>query len=81
MDKESIIIDSSNSRIGAVIYIDSEKWEDGKEKYRWDIVKQKNGIITDTVEVNYAGSIGQAVANAIYTIKQRRNKKQWKKDR
>lgn len=60
---------------GAIIYINPEIWENKKEKYRWDIVKQKNGAVIDTVEVNYAGSIGQAVANAIYAIKQRRNKK------
>ena len=74
MNEEKIII-NSNDCYSAVIHIDPEIWENKKEKYRWDIVKQKNGTIIDTVEVNYAGSIGQAVANAIYTKKQRRNKK------
>lgn len=74
MNEEKIII-NSNDCYSAVIYINPEIWENKKEKYRWDIVKQKNGTIIDTVEVNYAGSIGQAVANAIYAIKQRRDKK------
>lgn len=82
MDEEIMTIDANrDSGYGAVIHIDPEIWENKKEKYRWDIVKQKNGTVIDTIEVNYAGSIGQAVANAIYAIKQRRDKKQWKKDR
>lgn len=74
MNEEKIII-NSNDCYGAVIHIDPEIWENKKEKYRWDIVKQKNGTVIDTVEVHYAGSIGQAVATAIYAVKQRRNKK------
>lgn len=82
MDEEIMTIDANrNSGYGAFIHIDPEIWENKKEKYRWDIVKQKNGTVIDTVEVNYADSIDQAVVNAIYTIKQRRDKKQWKKDR
>lgn len=73
MDEEIMTIDANrNSGYGAVIHIDPEIWENKKEKYRWDIVKQKNGIITDTVEVHYADSIGQAAALAIYTVKKRR---------
>lgn len=74
MNEEKIII-NSNDCYSAVIYINPEIWENKKEKYRWDIVKQKNGTVIDTVEVNYAGSIGQAVANAIYAVKKRRDKK------
>ena len=80
MNEEKVII-NSNDCYSAVIHIDPEIWENKKEKYRWDIVKQKNGIITDTVEVHYADSIGQAAAVAIYTVKKRRRQKQWKKDR
>lgn len=74
MNEEKVII-NSNDCYSAVIHIDPEIWENKKEKYRWDIVKQKNGIVTDTVEVHYAGSIYQAAAYAIYAIKKRRDKK------
>lgn len=80
MDEEIMTIDANrNSGYGAVIHIDPEIWENKKEKYRWDIVKQKNGTVIDTVEINYADSIDQAVANAIYAIKQRGSKNNGKK--
>lgn len=80
MDEEIMTIDANrNSGYGAVIHIDPEIWENKKEKYRWDIVKQKNGTVIDTVEINYADSIDQAVTNAIYAIKQRGSKNNGKK--
>ena len=80
MNEEIMTIDANrNSGYGAVIHIDPEIWENKKEKYRWDIVKQKNGTVIDTVEINYADSIDQAVANAIYAIKQRGSKNNGKK--
>lgn len=76
MDEEIMTIDANrDSGYGAVIHIDPEIWENKKEKYRWDIVKQKNGTVIDTVEVNYADSIEQAIVYAIYAVKKRRDKK------
>ena len=76
MDEEIMTIDANrNSGYGAVIHIDPEIGENKKEKYRWDIVKQKNGTVIDTVEVNYADSIEQAIVYAIYAVKKRRDKK------
>lgn len=73
MNEGNITIVSNNYCYGAVVYIDPETWENGKKKYRWDIVKQKSGKIIDTIEINYARSVGQAVAKAIYAIKKRRD--------
>lgn len=76
MDEKIMTIDANrNSEYGALIHIDPEIWENKKEKYRWDIVKQKNGTVIDTVEVNYADSIEQAIVYTIYAVKKRRDKK------
>lgn len=54
---------------GAVIYINPEMWEEGEKWYRFDIVKQKNGKIIDTIMVDYAASPEDALARAIDEIK------------
>lgn len=73
MKGEFIKLDS-NSDYGAIIYINPEIWEEGEIWYRFDIVKQKNGKIIDTVAVDYATSPGYALAHAIDEIKQRGKK-------
>lgn len=67
MSEEIMAIDS-NSHYGAVIYINPQIWEDGEKRYRFDIVKQKNGQVIDTITVNYATCPGYALAHAIDTI-------------
>lgn len=67
MGKEIMAIDS-NSYYGAVIYINPQVWDDGKKMFRFDIVKQKNGQIIDTITVDYATCPGYALAHAIDTI-------------
>ena len=39
-----------------------------KKMFRFDIVKQKNGQIIDTITVDYATCPGYALAHAIDTI-------------
>lgn len=67
MGEEIMAIDS-NSYYGAVIYINPQVWDDGKKMFRFDIVKQKNGQIIDTITVDYATCPGYALAHAIDTI-------------
>lgn len=67
MGEEIMAIDS-NSHYGAVICINPQVWDDGKKMYRFDIVKQKNGQIIDTITVDYATCPGHALAYAIDTI-------------
>ena len=74
MKGEFIKLDS-NSDYSAVIYINPETWESGEKWYRFDIVKQKNGKIIDTVRVDYATSPGYALAHAIAEIESRGIKK------
>ena len=82
MSEEIMAIDS-NSYYGAVIYINPQIWENGKKMYRFDIVKQKNGQVIDTIAVDYATCPGYALAHAIDAIdkKKKEIKKQWRKDR
>ena len=65
---EEIMAIASNSYYGAIIYINPQVWDDGKKMFRFDIVKQKNGQIIDTITVDYATCPGYALARAIDTI-------------
>lgn len=76
-----ITIGQGDIEYGALVYMDSQTWDSGIEKYRFDIVKQKNGQIIETVAVYYADSLNQAMKQAIEEIQRRKNKKRWKQNR
>ena len=67
-NEEKIMAIDSNSHYGAVIYINPQIWDNGKKMYRFDIVKQKNGQVIDTIAVNYETCPGYALAYAIDII-------------
>ena len=70
-----ITIGQGNIEYGALIYMDSQTWDSEVEKYRFDIVKQKNGQIIETVAVYYADSLNQSMKQAIEEIQKRRRVK------